>query len=122
MSANPLFEKPVPIEAMMAVIRSGNGRPRVIRLEPELPVVERLTYPKEADVTVSMNVNPLAFLGLCALAGVAILFALAAYISTILGNTDCDCPSYLLRRQSGRGQKRKTYHLPDCPFGNKENA
>lgn len=118
MNRNPLFDKPLPIETMMAVVTPAKGLPRVIRLEPELPIVERLSYPNtEEDPNVD---NPIAFLGMCALAVVAILFAAATYIGLVLGNDECDCPSYILRRQSGRGTGRRTYHLPNCP--NKEKV
>jgi hypothetical protein len=43
MSARPLpIERPVPFEPMMAIVRKKGAPPRVIRLEPEIPVARRL--------------------------------------------------------------------------------
>lgn len=39
------IERPVPFEPMMAIVRKRGAPPRVIRLEPEIPVVKRLRLP-----------------------------------------------------------------------------
>lgn len=51
MSARPVIApRPVPFEPMMAIVRKKGAPPRVIRLEPEIPVVKRLRLPVAAVV------------------------------------------------------------------------